>query len=190
MEEIEFSRWLFEDRLRQGKNVLPDGLNWLCYFAGSSKSHHENSISSIFLESPHQVHMKNVVKSSKHFYGYFNTLETHSGLLRIDSLCTPYRIYLCCYYIGFVKITYIQFLSQLAKLRSPKLLSCSDKWVFVFVVPNYFRISTYVRHVQWEANTFHFYNVGIDCEEFIFLKLFISIFYSMYKFTLESVINF
>ena len=42
MEEIEFSRWLFEGRLRQGKNVLPDGLNWLCYFAGSSNSHHEN----------------------------------------------------------------------------------------------------------------------------------------------------
>ena len=40
MEEIEFSQWLFEGRLRQGKNVLPDGLNWLCYFAGSSKSHH------------------------------------------------------------------------------------------------------------------------------------------------------
>ena len=33
MEEIEFSRWLFEGRLRQGKNMLPDGLNWLCYFA-------------------------------------------------------------------------------------------------------------------------------------------------------------
>ena len=37
MEEIEFSRWLFDGRLRQGKNVLPDGLNWLCYFAGSSR---------------------------------------------------------------------------------------------------------------------------------------------------------
>ena len=81
MEEIEFSWWLFEGRLRQGKNVLPDGLNWLCYFAGSSKSHRENSISFIFLESPHQVDMKNVVKSSKHFFGYFNTLETHSDYL-------------------------------------------------------------------------------------------------------------
>ena len=79
MEENEFSRWLFEDRLRQGKNVLPDGLNWLCYFAGSSKSHRENSISFMFLESPHQVDMKNVVKSSKHFFGCFNTLETHSA---------------------------------------------------------------------------------------------------------------
>ena len=48
MEEIEFSRGPFEGRLRQGKNVLPEGLNWLCYFAGSSKSH--------------QVDMKNVVK--------------------------------------------------------------------------------------------------------------------------------
>ena len=74
MEEIEFSQWLFEGRLRQGKNVLPDGLNWLCYFAGSSKGHPENSISYIFLEFSHQVDMKNVVKFSKHFLGtYFNT---------------------------------------------------------------------------------------------------------------------
>ena len=80
MEEIEFSRWLFEGRLRQGKNVLPDGLNWLCYFAGNSNNHRENSISFIFLESSHQVDMKNFVKSSKHFFGYFNTLETHSVL--------------------------------------------------------------------------------------------------------------
>ena len=86
MEEIEFSQWLFEGRLRQGKNVLPDGLNWLCYFAGSSKSHRENSISFIFLESPHQVDMKNVVKSSKHFFGYFNTLETHSGVFEVPLL--------------------------------------------------------------------------------------------------------
>ena len=77
IEEIEFSRWLFEGRPRQGKNVLPDGLNWLCYFVGSSKSHRENSISCIFLESPHQVDMKHVVKSSKHVFGYFKTLETH-----------------------------------------------------------------------------------------------------------------
>ena len=76
MEEIEFSQWLFEGRLRQSKNVLPDGLNWLCYFAGSSISHHEISTSFIFLESPCQVDMKNVVKSSKHFFEYFNTLET------------------------------------------------------------------------------------------------------------------
>ena len=78
MEEIEFSRWLFEGRPRKGKNKLPDGLNWLCYLAGSSKSHRENSISFIFLESPYLVDMKNVVKSSKHFFGYFNILETHS----------------------------------------------------------------------------------------------------------------
>ena len=77
MEEIEFSRWLFKGRPRQGKNVLPDGLNWLCYFAGSSKSHRENSITCIFLEFPHQVDMKNVVKCYKHFFGYFNALKTH-----------------------------------------------------------------------------------------------------------------
>ena len=83
MEEIEFSGWIFEGRLRQGKNVLRDGLNWLCYFKGSSKRHHENSISFIFLGSPHQVDMKNIVKSSKHFFGYFNTLENHSDLAQI-----------------------------------------------------------------------------------------------------------
>ena len=79
MQEIEFSRWLFEDRPRQGKNVLPDGLNWLCYLAGSSKSHRENSISCIFLESPHQVDMENVVKCYKHFFCYFNALKTNCG---------------------------------------------------------------------------------------------------------------
>jgi hypothetical protein len=52
----------FEGRLRQGKNLLPDGLNGLCYFAGNLKSHRENSISFIFLESSPQVDMKNVVK--------------------------------------------------------------------------------------------------------------------------------
>ena len=67
MEEIEFSRWLFEGTLRQEKNVLPDGLNWLCYLAGSSKSHREDSISCIFLESICQVGMKNVAKCWKNF---------------------------------------------------------------------------------------------------------------------------
>ena len=89
MEEIEFSRWLFEGRLRQGKSVLPDGLNWLCYFASSSKSHRENSISFIFLKSPHQVDMKIVVKSSKHFFRYFITLETHSeaSSYSVEAIC-------------------------------------------------------------------------------------------------------
>ena len=78
MEKIEFSWWLFEGRLRQGKNLLPDGLNWQYYFAGSSKSHHEKSISFVFLEFPDQVDMRNVVKSSTHFFGYCNALETYS----------------------------------------------------------------------------------------------------------------
>ena len=30
------------------------------------------------LQVTHQVDMKNVVKSSKHYFGYFNTLEAHS----------------------------------------------------------------------------------------------------------------
>ena len=55
-------RWLFEGRVKQCINVLPYALNWLRYFAGSSKSHHENSICFIFLESPHQVDIKNLVQ--------------------------------------------------------------------------------------------------------------------------------
>ena len=68
MKEIEFSRWLFEGKPRQGKNMLPDGLNWLCYFAGSLKIHRENSISCIFLESPHQVDMENVTNVTNTFF--------------------------------------------------------------------------------------------------------------------------
>ena len=86
MREIEFSWWLFEGRPRQGKNVLPDGLNWLCYFAGNSKGHREYSISFIFLESPHQVGMKNLVKCYKHFFGYFNALKTHGDCIKSEHI--------------------------------------------------------------------------------------------------------
>ena len=55
-------------------------------FAGSSKSHRDNSISFIFLESPHQVDLKNVVKSSKHFCVYFNTLTTHNDLMSWEKI--------------------------------------------------------------------------------------------------------
>ena len=93
MKKIEFSPWLFEGRLRrQGKNVLPDGLNWLCYFAGNSKSHRENSISFIFLESPHQVDMKNVVKCWIHFFGYFNALKTHGVIEGSFFECQKFRV--------------------------------------------------------------------------------------------------
>jgi hypothetical protein len=78
MEEIEFSWWVFEGRLRQCKNMLPDGLNWLCYFAGSSKSHRGNSFFFIFLEFPHQLDMKNV--------GYFHALKTYGEKYTISKV--------------------------------------------------------------------------------------------------------
>ena len=34
----------------------------------------------IFLQSPHQVDMKNIVKCYKDFFGYFNALESHSAV--------------------------------------------------------------------------------------------------------------
>ena len=78
MKDIEFSRWLFKLPAKQHSQLSPSGSTFLPYLGLPSKSYHDNSISSIFSESPHQVDMKNVVKSPKHFFGYFNTLETHS----------------------------------------------------------------------------------------------------------------
>ena len=69
MKEIEFSRWPFELPARQHSQFSPSDSTFLPCLCLTSKSHRENSISSIFLESPHQVDMKNVVKSSKHFLG-------------------------------------------------------------------------------------------------------------------------
>ena len=80
MKEIEFSQWLFELPAKQHSQFSPSGSTFLPCLGLPSKSHCENSISSIFLESPHQIDMKNVVKSSKHFFGYCNTLENHSEL--------------------------------------------------------------------------------------------------------------
>ena len=62
----------------QLNSARPSDSTFLPCLSLPSKSHRENSISSIFLESPHQVDMKNVVKFSKRFFGCFNTLETHS----------------------------------------------------------------------------------------------------------------
>ena len=93
MEEIEFSRWLFEGRLRQGKNVLPDGLNWLCYFEGISKSHRKNSISVIYSESPHQLDMKIMVKSSEHFFWVFQYCRNSQWYVRRLILLLNYRKY-------------------------------------------------------------------------------------------------
>ena len=53
----------------------------------------KNSISFIFLEFPHQEDMKNIVKSSKHFFGYFNTLGTHSENCELQSCIAVSKIF-------------------------------------------------------------------------------------------------
>ena len=63
------------------QNSTAKSAHLAAHFCPALVSNRENSISFIFLVSPHQVDMKNVVKSSKHFFGYFNTLETHSGVV-------------------------------------------------------------------------------------------------------------
>ena len=80
MKEIEFSQWLFELPAKYHSQFIPSGSTFLSCLSLPSKSHHENSISSTCLESPHQVDKKNVVKSSNHFFGYFNT---HSDTLKL-----------------------------------------------------------------------------------------------------------
>ena len=52
---------------------------WPC-LSLPSKSHPENSISSISLESPHHVDMKNVFKCWKDFLCYLTTLETYRDM--------------------------------------------------------------------------------------------------------------
>ena len=64
---------------KQHSQFSPSGSTFLPCLGLPSNSHRENSIFSIFLESPHQVDMKNIVKCYKHFFGYFNSLKTHGG---------------------------------------------------------------------------------------------------------------
>ena len=69
MKEIEFPQWHFELPAKQHSQFSLLAAHFLPCLSLPSKSHCEKSISSIFLESPHQVDMKNVVKSSKNFFG-------------------------------------------------------------------------------------------------------------------------
>ena len=57
-------------RLRQGKRLLSDGLDWQSYFSVTSKNHHEILISCLFSQFPHHVNMKNVFKCWKDFLWY------------------------------------------------------------------------------------------------------------------------
>ena len=53
----------------------------------SSKSHHQNKISCIFLQSIHQIDMKNFVKCYKDFLQYFPTLKSYlDWLIRSEDL--------------------------------------------------------------------------------------------------------
>ena len=47
--------WIFKGSQRRRKKVQSDGLDWLCYLAGSSRCHHGNSIYCLFLQFPHKV---------------------------------------------------------------------------------------------------------------------------------------
>ena len=62
MQEIQFSWWLFEGGPRQCNNLLPNGLDWLFYLAGSQKLYskrtlwHSNSMFSSSLSSMLQIY--------------------------------------------------------------------------------------------------------------------------------------
>ena len=91
------------------------------------ESHRENLISFIFLESPHQVDMKKVIKSSKHFFGYFNTLETHSVVLiciYLNRIGSMYNILASCFF-GF----YFQISADI-----PDIIHTTEKDIRIYLV--------------------------------------------------------
>ena len=63
--------------------MVPDWLNWLFYLAGSSKSHHDISISCIFLQSPKyisyivQIFCKQCCFHSNHFWKTYNKAKCY-----------------------------------------------------------------------------------------------------------------
>ena len=61
----------FLSYLQKYSQFSPSGSMFLPCLSLPSKSHCQNSISSIFLESPHIVDMKNVVKSSQTLFWVF-----------------------------------------------------------------------------------------------------------------------
>ena len=146
MKEIEFSRWLFELPAKQHNQFSPSGSPFLHCLSLPSKSHCENSISSIFLESPHQVDMKNVFQSSKHFLGYFNTLETHSDLVFPCSITpmSPEKLQNCHFLrvlawrknrIKFTLLFHADLSSHSSEIRSflrqMNLMQCRNRnWIF------------------------------------------------------------
>ena len=76
-------------RADQSRAKMCSQMGWIgcAILRVTQKSHRENSISFIFSESPHQVDMKHVFKSSKHFFGYFNALETLSDIFEVKMGC-------------------------------------------------------------------------------------------------------
>ena len=59
----------------------------------------------IFWDSPHQVDMKNVFKSSKHFFVYFYTLETHC-----ESIKPSFITIFVTYFKLIAEVHYVQFI--------------------------------------------------------------------------------
>ena len=146
MKEIEFSQWFFELPAKQHSQFSPSVSIFLPFLGLPSKSHRENSISSIFLESPHQVDMKNVFQSSKHFLGYFNTLETHSHLVFPCSITpmSPEKLQNCHFLrvlawrknrIKFTLLFHADLSSHSSEIRSflrqMNLMQCRNRnWIF------------------------------------------------------------
>jgi hypothetical protein len=127
MEEIELSRWLFEGRLRQSKNVLPDGLIWLCYFTGSSKSHSDGTFGS------------NITTSDSK-YQYSELSNKHAAnLILFEKIFPPtclIRTYTLIYFQGkFLPTRLLEHLCLLflAEIPNFKIILSSFKLLFCCV---------------------------------------------------------
>ena len=85
--KIEFSQW-FLSYLQNRTTNSAHGRTFSPCLSLLLKSHRENSISSIFLESPYQIDMKIFVKCWKDFLFYFTTLETNRVCLTLLFQCS------------------------------------------------------------------------------------------------------
>ena len=65
-------------RLRQGKRLLSDGLDWQSYFSVTSKNHHEILISCLFSQFPRQVKRFQMLK--RLFVVHFPSYEKHKKI--------------------------------------------------------------------------------------------------------------
>ena len=170
--------------MRADQNRAKDGcqMGWigcLSYMAGSSKSYHNISISTIFLQFPEQLDMKNVVKYWKYFLSYSNTLETYRVLHTI-----VFRN--LCYWLFLNSILQYSLLKQIMLMFSTKgyKILYNIYWVgFICNNGKLQRIACFLQKEDFALKSLSFFLLSPK-NIYLFLFLFVVCFLA---FTLPSV---